>query len=152
MKSHIIRVLSVFVLSLSIIACGNKADNDQIPADVVNNSSSADQQYDGDGPHMSFNKTEHDFGEILKGEKVVCTFRFTNTGNADLVISSHTASCGCTVPDYPKGAISPGDSGNITVVFNSNGKKGVQNKSIILITNCQPPSVSIRIKAIVKEP
>lgn len=152
MKARIIQIVSIFVLGLGLIACGNQSKDDKIPTDVVNNSNTANGESNGDGPQMSFNQTEHDFGEILQGEVVSFTFKFKNTGNADLVISSHTTSCGCTVPEYPKGAISPGEEGQIIIQFNSHGKKGVQNKSIVLVTNCEPPNVSLNIKAVVKEP
>lgn len=135
-----------------MVACGGKTDNGRIDPDVVKNNNTANGQNNGDGPWMTFDKTEHDFGEILEGEVVSFTFQFTNTGNADLVISSHITSCGCTVPDYPKGAIAPGEKGTITVQFNSHGKKGVQNKSIVLVTNCEPPNFTLNIKAVVKEP
>lgn len=145
-------VVLVFVASFGLLSCGNQSKDDKLPTDVVNNSNTADGQNNGDGPQMSFDKTEYDFGEILQGEIVSYTFKFKNTGNADLVISSHSTSCGCTVPEYPKGAIAPGEEGNITIQFNSNGKKGVQNKSIVLVTNCEPPNFSLNIKAVVKEP
>ncbi|PLW91855.1 MAG: hypothetical protein C0592_13745 [Marinilabiliales bacterium] len=152
MNSKITRIISVFVLSISLAACSGNKDNDRLDPDVVHNNNTADGQISDDGPWMTFEKTEHDFGEILEGEIVSFTFKFKNTGNEDLIISSHTVTCGCTVPDYPKGAIAPGEEGQITIQFNSHGKKGVQNKSIVLATNCEPPNFSITIKAVVKEP
>ena len=152
MNARIIRIISVFVLGMALVACGGKKDDDRIPTDVVNNSNTADGQSTGDGPQMSFEETEHDFGEILQGEIVSFTFKFKNTGNADLIISNHSTSCGCTVPEYPKEAIAPGEEGQITIQFNSHGKKGVQNKTITLVTNCDPSNVALNIKAVVKEP
>lgn len=150
--AKITQMFSIFAISIALSACGGQKDDGRIPTDVVHNSNSVNGESTGDGPQISFNKTEHDFGEILQGEIVSYTFKFKNTGNADLVISSHSTTCGCTVPEYPKGAIAPGEEGNITIQFNSNGKKGVQNKSIVLVTNCEPPNFSLNIKAVVKEP
>ncbi|MFM6954742.1 MAG: DUF1573 domain-containing protein [Sphingobacteriaceae bacterium] len=62
-------------------------------------------------------------------------FFFTNTGKSALIISSAAATCGCTVPEYPKEPLAPGKTGIIHVVFNSTGKSGMQNKTITLTTN-----------------
>jgi len=51
---------------------------------------------------LTFAAPEHSFGTVMEGEKVGCIFTFTNTGDADLVISSASASCGCTVPKFDK--------------------------------------------------
>ncbi len=51
-------------------------------------------------PELEFNSYEHDFGKVVEGEKVSYTFTFENKGKSDLVISSATTSCGCTIPKY----------------------------------------------------
>lgn len=86
-------------------------------------------------PVMTFAKESHDFGQVNEGDKVVFDFFFTNTGKSALIISSATATCGCTVPEYPKQPLAPGKTGIIHVVFNSAGKSGMQNKIITLTTN-----------------
>lgn len=86
-------------------------------------------------PVMTFAKESHDFGQVNEGDKVVFDFFFTNTGKSALIISSATATCGCTVPEYPKQPLAPGKTGIIHVVFNSVGKSGMQNKIITLTTN-----------------
>jgi hypothetical protein len=86
-------------------------------------------------PVMTFAKESHDFGQINEGDKVVYDFFFTNTGKSALIISSAAATCGCTVPEYPKQPLAPGKTGIIHVVFNSTGKSGMQNKTITLTTN-----------------
>jgi hypothetical protein len=86
-------------------------------------------------PVMTFAKESHDFGQINEGDKVVFDFFFTNTGKSALIISSAAATCGCTVPEYPKQPLAPGKTGIIHVVFNSTGKSGMQNKTITLTTN-----------------
>jgi hypothetical protein len=60
--------------------------------------------------------------------------------------------CGCTVPSFPKTSIKPGEENVISVMFDSANKKGVQNKTITVVTNCQPSSAVIRIKAMVIVP
>ena len=65
-----------------------------------------------------FEKTTHDFGIFYEDQpKVTCKFKFTNTGDGPLVIHQAMASCGCTVPKYPKEPIRPGETGEITVTY-----------------------------------
>lgn len=88
---------------------------------------------------IKFDKTTHNFGSFSESNpKVTCKFTFTNTGNGPLVIHQAIASCGCTVPIYPKEPIKPGDSGEITVTYNGAGKfPGHFRKSITLRTNAK---------------
>jgi hypothetical protein len=100
------------------------------------NSSEATANVDkATAPVMTFAKESHDFGQVNEGDKVVFDFFFTNTGKSALIISNATATCGCTVPEYPKQPLAPGKTGIIHVVFNSTGKSGMQNKIITLTTN-----------------
>ena len=67
---------------------------------------------------IKFEKTSHNFGSFSESNpKVTCTFKFTNAGDGPLVIHQAIASCGCTVPQYPKEPIKPGESGIITVTY-----------------------------------
>jgi len=105
---------------------------------------------DGKYPVMTFEETEYDFGDIKQGDKVEHTFKFKNTGEADLLISSARASCGCTVPEYPKTAIKPGKTGDIRVKFNSEGKKGVVSKNVTITCNTENGAEIIIIKTNIK--
>ena len=60
------------------------------------------------GAQIKFEKDVHDYGNIKQHASGACEFKFTNTGNAPLVISNAQGSCGCTVPDWPKDPIKPG--------------------------------------------
>ena len=84
---------------------------------------------------ITFENETHDFGTITQGDKVVYDFKFKNTGNADFFITDAKGSCGCTVPEYPKETISPGEEGKITVSFNSAGKIGETSKTVSLFCN-----------------
>lgn len=76
------------------------------------------------------------FGTANKGEQVKVTFRFRNTGNQPLILASVRAACGCTVPDYTKGAVAPGGEGEVTGAFDSNkSAAGEVRKSIFVTTN-----------------
>ena len=84
-------------------------------------------------PQISFESDMHDFGQLMAGENISYSFKFTNTGNADLVISGCDASCGCTVADFPHERIAPGKSNYITVSFKSQGMSGQQVNSVMAI-------------------
>jgi len=75
------------------------------------------------------------------------TFKFVNAGGADLIISSASSTCGCTVPSYSKKPLKPGEKGEIEVVFDSAGRTGSQHKSVSILTNAQPNTVRLEIEA-----
>jgi hypothetical protein len=86
---------------------------------------------------IKFDKTTHNFGSFSENEpKVSCSFTFTNIGEQPLVINQAIASCGCTVPEYTKTPIQPGEKGEIKVTYNGTGKfPGHFKKSITVRTN-----------------
>ena len=86
---------------------------------------------------IKFDKVNHNFGTFSEKEPVVtCTFTFTNIGESPLVINQAIASCGCTVPEYTKEPIQPGEKGAIKVTYNGTGKfPGHFKKSIAVRTN-----------------
>ena len=86
---------------------------------------------------IKFDKLTHDFGTFSEKSPVVsCTFTFTNVGESPLIINQAVASCGCTVPEYTKTPIQPGDKGEIKVTYNGTGKfPGHFKKSITVRTN-----------------
>ncbi|MGB7393188.1 MAG: DUF1573 domain-containing protein [Pricia sp.] len=99
-------------------------------------------------PVMEFEKEEHDFGTIEQGTAQETIFKFTNTGNAPLIITNATSSCGCTVPNPPKEPIAPGEEGELVVKFNGSGQNQV-TKTITVNANTEKGSELLRIKAFV---
>lgn len=99
-------------------------------------------------PQIKFEKTTIDLGTFSMDEPVQkCTFKFTNVGNAKLIINSVHTSCGCTVADYPKDFIAPGASGEITVTYDgSNKTPGPIHKNIQIFSNCKEDLTRIFIK------
>lgn len=137
----LILVISV----LALVAC-NVKQKDGVTTDSISNSESADGRTNEDLPELKFDEETFDFGPITQGEKVSHAFTFKNTGNKNLIISGASGSCGCTVPEWPKEPIKPGEGGKINVVFNSEGKSGMQEKTVTIVTNCEPATRVIRIK------
>lgn len=92
-------------------------------------------------PIFSLEKKYHDFGTITEGEVVTTVFVFTNTGDGPLIISDIITPCGCTVPEWPKEPILPGEQKEIKVEFNSKGKSGIQRKMLRVISNASGENV-----------
>ncbi|WP_288319201.1 DUF1573 domain-containing protein [Xylanibacter caecicola] len=97
---------------------------------------------------IKFDKLTHNFGTFSENTPVQkCTFTFTNTGNAPLVINQAVASCGCTVPEYTKSPVAPGQSGKITITYNGKGKfPGHFKKSITIRTNAATSMVRLYVE------
>tara|TARA_B100001115_G_scaffold180093_1_gene171875 strand:+ start:55 stop:507 length:453 start_codon:yes stop_codon:yes gene_type:complete len=101
-------------------------------------------------PILKFDFDTYDFGEVTDGEIVEVDYTFKNTGESNLIIYDASASCGCTVPEYPKDKeIKPGESGVIKARFDSSGQTGKQVKSITLTTNTKNSKKIIRMSGFV---
>jgi hypothetical protein len=95
------------------------------------------------GPVIQFGEMSHDFGTINEGTRASDDFEFTNTGDSALLLINVQASCGCTVPTWPKQPIKPGQKDKISVVYNSEGRPGEFHKSITVTTNMKQDNVKI---------
>ena len=140
--SNIKFVIAVsFIVSIISLSC--KLNNDKNSLENHNNGV----------PQIQFDTTYYDFGNLIQGEKAAYTFKFKNTGTADLLIHDAYSTCGCAVPSFSKEPIKPGDSGTVDVTFNSEGKRGLQYKTVTLKLNTRIKEKSLMIKAnvIVKE-
>lgn len=99
---------------------------------------------------MQFYETKFNFGIVSAGKTLTHVFRFKNTGQNPLMICKADVSCGCTVPSFLEDPIAADADGEITVVFNTTGKSGIQQKNIIVHSNANPEAVSIGIEADVR--
>ena len=97
---------------------------------------------------IKFDKLVHDFGKFPESSpKVTCVFSFTNVGDQPLVINQAVASCGCTVPQYTKAPIKPGQKGEIKVTYKGRGRfPGHFKKTITVRTNGDPSMVRLFIQ------
>ncbi len=86
---------------------------------------------------IKFEKLTHNFGKFSEKNAVVeCSFSFTNIGESPLVVNQAVPSCGCTVAEYTKTPIQPGEKGEVKVIYNGTGKfPGHFKKSITIRTN-----------------
>lgn len=100
---------------------------------------------------ITFDSLKHSFGTITEGTVAKYAYHFKNTGKNPLLIYNAIASCGCTVPSFPKEPIPPGGEGNIVVEFNSHNRPGHQQKNVLIYSNGQQEAMSIGFDAEVKE-
>ncbi len=101
-------------------------------------------------PIMEFEKEVVDFGTLTEGDTVSHVFKFKNVGKSALTITDVQVQCGCTVASKPDHPIGVGQSDQITVRFNSQGKVGTNKKFVTIFSNANPPQTVLSFTAIVQ--
>jgi hypothetical protein len=114
-----------------------------VSATVEEDFSKLSKQELQNAPAIDFNQRVYDFGEIPEGKKVEYSFLILNKGKSDLQIRSVKASCGCTAANPASKVVKPGENTEVKVVFDSQGRVGLQNKTITIISNDPNASTSI---------
>jgi hypothetical protein len=142
------KLMFIGLIGLIISSCNNTESKDK---ELSASDIEIKEGKDNPEPRFEWKEQNWDFGTIYDGDRVEHTFRFTNTGDDDLVITDASATCGCTIPDWPKHPIAPGEKGEIKVEFNSAGKTGGQTKEITIIANTNPTKTVLQIKAHVEK-
>ena len=138
-------LLVILTVSFFFSACNQSASSKINP----NNKSSI--QKESSYAEITFDKVFHDFGMVNEGEIVKTIFKFTNTSENDLYIVDALGSCGCTVPKYPKNVpIKPGQTGEIEVNFDTNGRPDLQQKMVKVSANTVNGGQLLRIQAFVE--
>lgn len=154
MKKNTISILGACFFLLTLNSCGNQAasENNEVSVDMIENPSTATDPVKSTDmlSEMTFDNLNHDFGDIIEKQKVEHTFKFKNTGNVDLLINNCEAACGCTVPSWPKQPIKPGETGEIKVVFDSDGRSGVNNKMVTVYANIPDNKIVLNFRANVR--
>lgn len=130
-------LISVILLISLTSACRSEGGN---------NSAVSASIEPGNG-EIVFRDYEHDFGKVKEGEKISHVFTFENKGTSDIVITSASTTCGCTVPKYDKKPIPPGSVGSLEVVFDTSGRSGIQTKTVTVKSNAKTPVVIVKIIA-----
>jgi hypothetical protein len=125
------RKIVIFSLSLVLFtACGGSTDLSV-----------------GDKTTMEINKL-FDAGDVVKGEMVSAEFEITNTGDYPLVIGEVKGSCSCTVADYPREPIAPGETGIVSAhVDTDKVEAGMMNKGVRIVANTNPSITEVVIRA-----
>ncbi|MGB3343955.1 MAG: DUF1573 domain-containing protein [Aequorivita sp.] len=139
----------LIVAVLSVFAFSSCKDNAADKVNEENVATAADRDAEsGKFPVITFEESQFDFGTIAQGTNVEHIFKFKNTGDAPLMIVDAKSSCGCTVPQYTKEAISPGAEGQMLVKFNGSGQNQV-SKTVTITTNTKAGTETLTIKAFV---
>jgi P pilus assembly chaperone PapD len=98
---------------------------------------------------LTFEKTDHEFGNVAEGNQATHEFKFKNTGDQPVVIANVQASCGCTTPDWTKTPVLPGKTGFIRASYNSAGRPGQFNKTVTVTSNAKAATTVLTIKGTV---
>tara|TARA_B110000046_G_scaffold186042_1_gene231764 strand:- start:10285 stop:10755 length:471 start_codon:yes stop_codon:yes gene_type:complete len=145
-------ILVAFIISTSVfISCadGNVAAKGKVDKEKLSKAKFRDIEIKKGTASISFDKQVYDFGTVNEGDFVETVFKVTNSGKTDLVITNAQATCGCTVPVWPKAPMKPGETGDIKVKFNTNGKPNRQQKTVTLTTNTPSGKERLTIKGMV---
>lgn len=126
----------------------NKLDASKLDASTVNKDAAIEA---GPLTEMSFATPAHNFGAIKQDTENRHVFTFTNTGTEPLIIENAKGSCGCTVPQYPKEPVAPGETGEIEVVYKPGKQKNKQTKTVTITANTEPRTTTLTITAEVEE-
>lgn len=100
--------------------------------------------------NIAISEDTFDFGVIKKGEVKHHTYEITNTGTNPLIISEVKPGCGCTIPEFTKDPILPGQKGKITLKFESEGFDGVVHKTAEVFANVAKAPITINFTADIK--
>ncbi|MDX2191592.1 MAG: DUF1573 domain-containing protein [Bacteroidota bacterium] len=147
------RIFKLLIILISVLCIGISCSQNSLRDSDSNKSSDVTvAEVSTKYARILFEQSTYDFGKIKQGEVVKHTFKFKNDGDTALYITNASASCGCTVPQWPKEAVQKGDTGVIQVQFNSTGKSGVQNKTIMITANTLPNISTIVLKGEVEAP
>jgi hypothetical protein len=131
--------ISWILIIIVVAGCVNRS---------VNNSANPGTDSNGTGKsEIVFREYQYDFGKVTQGEKISHTFIFENKGTTNLIITSASTTCGCTVSKYNTKPIPPGSTGNLEVVFDTSGRDGMQTKTITVKSNASKPVVLLKITA-----
>ncbi len=118
-------IISTLLISLAFTSCSSDSGNSE-------------------QTEIEFDKTNFDFGKLPHKADAKVEFFFENKGTNPLIITNVTSSCGCTVPDYPKEALQPGQRASIKVKYDSN-RVGVFHKSVKVFCNAANSPVKLEI-------
>ncbi len=97
---------------------------------------------------LTWESTEADLHPGLSDKTAVAHFKYKNTGEKPIKITSVHPSCGCTTAALAKDVVEPNESGEITATFNIGDRSGVQTKNITVMTDAEASQATVlKLKA-----
>ena len=133
MKKIFIFLALVSVVTLSANAQRNRDRNAQQQAQTIEPETPVFVPTH-EGPHIQFEKTVHDYGQILQGASGYSEFKFRNMGSEPLVLTNVQTGCGCAAPSWPREPIMPGEEAMITIRYDTN-RIGTIGRIITVLSN-----------------
>ena len=130
-----------------------KKDKEEKPVDIkdVKKDDAEESAQSESGAEITFKETSHDFGNIPFKGNGSYEFVFVNTGTEPLILTQPKSSCGCTVPEWPKQPILPGESNVIKVTYKNTDRPGAFNKYVTVFSNAAiNKEVKLHIKGTVQ--
>lgn len=94
---------------------------------------------------LKFKTEVVDYGTITQNSDGTRLFSFANTGDAPLLITKVKTSCGCTVPSYSKAPIMPGETGALSIKYDTK-RLGAFTKTVIVTSNAGGGNKILKIK------
>ncbi|BDD00178.1 DUF1573 domain-containing protein [Persicobacter psychrovividus] len=154
MKRVFLNAFALAALALAVVSCDQKTTTEHASSTITKEAEAANKVAEENNPaatiangKFEFTEDQFDFGTINEGDVVTHIFKFKNVGDGPLLITNARASCGCTLPEWPKEPIAVGQEGKITVKFNSKGKPNKQRKRISIYANTEPELSTLHITA-----
>ena len=159
-----IRGVIAVVLTATLFSCVDKKNEENIRSlerrvaalerkiisgALTENPASGQISSDTGAPAIQFEHLEYDWGTVEEGAQVEHIFRFRNAGGSPLIINKASATCGCTVPTWPRDPVPSGGSGEIRVVFDSRGRLRQQAKYVTITANTNPENTRLKISGMV---
>ncbi len=126
------RTLNIFIIAILALGLFNAA-----PVELEKNDSKI--------AIIKFKTEVIDYGTVEQNSDGTRIFTFTNEGNAPLMITKVKTTCGCTVPNYSKAPIMPGDSGELEIRYNTK-KTGAFTKTVTVMSNAEGGNKILKIK------
>lgn len=138
------KILFLFIMAMGIVMTINAQSKKSVRSEINPTGSSKADNY----AEIKFDTLRCNLGVFPESDPVrKYSFRFTNTGTAPLIINQAFASCGCTVPDYTKDPIQPGEKGSIDITYNGSGiLPGRFTKTVTIRSNARSRIVRLVIE------
>lgn len=108
------------------------------------------QEAPASGAKMTLESEIVDYGTIDQGSEPLRLAKFTNTGTEPLIISGAKGSCGCTVPNWPKEPIMPGETSQIEIRYDTK-RVGAINKTVTVTSNDPAGKHVIRVQGTINK-
>jgi hypothetical protein len=124
-------LFATLVITFIAAGCNSGAKKDKVVNNVITTALADTARY----TTIEWLDSARDFGKVPEGQKLDVAFRFRNTGTTPLVIGQVRPSCGCTIAEQPQEPIAPGNEGQIKAVFNSEGRSGINHKTLFVTAN-----------------